>query len=94
MAPVSLGELERRVNAMATQLDELDDLVDGHAPFSHRVRLHHIEETLSGERLVATALDELRQARDRNSRATLTLLLAGIAIAVNIGVSLAHYFGH
>lgn len=80
----SLYDLERRMNALEVEQRELRELVDGQESWSHRKRLHLIEDTLHGERLIATALKELKGVRSARARADLTLVLAAIAIVVTV----------
>jgi hypothetical protein len=84
MAQPTLGELERRVNALGEEVDELRELVDGQESWSHRKRLHVIENKLGAEELVAAALKELRGVRSARVRADATLVLAGVAILVSV----------
>lgn len=77
-------ELDRRMSAMEAGHRELRELVDGQESWSHRRRLHAIENRLAGEDLLATALNELRTVRAARLRADVTLLLAAVAIVVSI----------
>jgi hypothetical protein len=77
--------IEARVSALERRVSAVEELVDDpYEPRSHRNRLHTIEDTLKGERLIATALNELRKQRSARWRANVTTLLALIAIAANV----------
>jgi len=84
MPGVSLAELERRVNALTQEVDELRELVDGQESWSHRKRLHKVEDTLAGEKLLAAALKELRSVRNTKVRDRVTWALACTAIVVSL----------
>jgi t-SNARE complex subunit (syntaxin) len=55
MREPSLAELERRMTAIAGEVKELRELVDGHEEWSHRSRLHAIRQELDAADLLGQA---------------------------------------
>lgn len=51
------------VASLERKLEELDDLVEGHQDWSHRTRLHKIEDNDRGVELAAQALEAYKHAR-------------------------------
>lgn len=86
MVHESLGTLGVRVTALEQEARELRVLVDGQESWSHRKRLHTLENDRSATELVAQALSEFRDLRSsRWTRArewgAFTLAAASIVFA-------------
>jgi hypothetical protein len=58
-----LDGLGVRMTIVEAELGELRELVDGQESWSHRKRLHELENENHAAELVRQALDELRKAR-------------------------------
>ena len=62
--PRSLNGILERVKALEAAVRELDQLVEGQEPWSHRSRLHQIEADDRGVTIAAEALRAYRDQRD------------------------------
>lgn len=80
MASSSLAALEVRVTALELEAREMRELVDGQEKWSHRKRLHELENDDRAAKLMAQALKEFRELR--SSRWTKVREWGGFAIAV------------
>lgn len=95
----TVWELQRRMNALTQEMEELRELVDGQESWSHRRRLHALEDDSRAAELAAQALDAFRtaQERERTSRTRAVrdwiAVLAAIA-AVVVAVVALHHGGH
>jgi hypothetical protein len=82
-----LGELGVRVTVVEAELGELRELVDGQESWSHRKRLHALEDNDRAAKIVREALDELRKAR-RGRGAQIRewggFILATVALVVSL----------
>lgn len=92
----TLWELDRRVTELAKEMVDLRELVDGHEPWTHRMRLHAIEDNSRAAELAAQALDAFRSAerrvqtsRWRTARDWIAVAAAVAAVAVAV-VALLH----
>jgi len=79
--------LEDRVRALERETEELRELVDGQQPWSHRKRIHALENTDRGVAFARQALTAYREARDNRMTQLrewggFALALAAIAVAV------------
>jgi type VI protein secretion system component VasF len=83
----TLGELGRRLNVLEREVDELRELVDGQEAWSHRKRLHDLENERDAAKLVSQALDAFRKAqhgRWAQARQWASFVLAVAAVVVAI----------
>lgn len=80
MGRPTLEGLDYRVSALEREAVELRELVDGQEVWSHRKRLHALEDDQHAARLVAAALKEFRDLR--SSRWTRVREWGSFAIAV------------
>ncbi|HEY2936738.1 MAG TPA: hypothetical protein VGJ25_09060 [Gaiellaceae bacterium] len=74
------------MSTLETKLRELDELVDGQETWSHRKRLHELENTDRGVELAKQVLERARNERDRrfgSLREWGILAVAVAAILVN-----------
>jgi hypothetical protein len=60
--------IEVRVSALEEDVSQLRDLVDGQEPWSHRKRLHKLEDDEHAATLVQQAIDTLRSAQSVRRR--------------------------
>lgn len=72
------------MNALEHDLEELRELVDGQEPWSHRKRLHKLEDEQYAAELVERALRALRTTRGRQVREWGSFVLAVAAIIVAV----------
>jgi hypothetical protein len=73
------------VQALERASDRLHDLVDGHAEWSHRTRLHKLETDAASAKLATQALHAYRTERGRGWREWGGFTLAAVAVAVSVG---------
>jgi len=55
--------VEARVSTLEKRVDDLDELVDGHEPWSHRTKLHNLKDNQDAVRVAAEALKVYRNER-------------------------------
>lgn len=88
---ISLGELGRRMSVLEREHEELRELVDGHESWSHRNRLHKLDNFVDADRLLQQALSELRSVRRGKwalMREWVAVLVAAAAVAVAVWAKL------
>jgi hypothetical protein len=66
--PDARGRPRTSYEALEERVSALEELVDGHEPWSHRVRLHALEDAQAAAELLKEATAALRDARKTEQR--------------------------
>ena len=79
------------MSALEHDMERLDELVDGQQPWSHRKRLHALENDQDARRFAAQALEAFHQAR--NNRWTRVREWGAFVLAIAAVVVASHPWG-
>jgi len=84
----SLNEVAARLRRLEEDVKALDELVEGQQPWSHRVRLHEIE---NDDRGVTIAAEALRAYRNQRNSVYTRVREWGAFVLAAAAIALAHW---
>jgi hypothetical protein len=86
--PRGLNDVAARVRRLEEDVRALDEIVEGQQPWSHRTRLHNLE---NDDRGVAIAAEALRAYRDQRNSVYTRVREWGAFVLAAAAIALAHW---